>query len=369
MAAQDLPSITCDRRAFTSQRCDVSKPDRLGYYSKKGNDCERTISVDLRTDNASYLNPTSYRMRGILTAPYQSPLSETYNLADGFDRYVPPVNVGNRLDNLYEWLVRTNRAKRPDTKYLWQLGVIAQFGRWNKYPIELACTRIGRTAFICPFENAEKKEHFDSQEQLRNTYRQVKFAQLMTKGFRAHGTMHADRTYHHVLGTRLENLDERRADRQVIKILYPAQIYALDRSDKTNSTPVEIRCERDDFEASRRWYCKALKWYLQARFSGAEKILVGMRKDNELVGITEVPVEWLRRTAEEKGYWHANISYGFLHRLLNGIRFLLRDMREGECLRVKHVPEKRVFTFEMLHTNEMFLSGPLVQKYAGHLLP
>lgn len=136
MAAQDLQTITCDRRAFTKERCDISKPDRLGYYSKKENEREKTISVDLKTDNASYLNPTSYRLRGLhlsfavksltrlpgfLTDPYQALLSQTYNLAAGFDRFVPPLTVGNRLDNLYEWLLRTKRANRPDTEFLSQV--------------------------------------------------------------------------------------------------------------------------------------------------------------------------------------------------------------------------------------------------------
>lgn len=133
---------------------------------------------------------------------------------------------------------------------------------------------------------------------------------------------------------------------------------------------MEIRCERHDFERNPTWYRKALKWYLQARFSGAEKILVGMRNDSELVGVTEVPVEWLRESAEAQGLWHANISFGFLHRLLDEIRFRMNDVPEGECLRVTHQPKSRVFSFAKMDTKgQTFLSVPLMQRYAPHLLP
>ena len=48
----------------------------------------------------------------------------------------------------------------------------------------------------------------------------------MTKGFNARSA-HTDRTYHHVLGTRLVNPDEA-PHRSVIKVVYPSQIYALE---------------------------------------------------------------------------------------------------------------------------------------------
>lgn len=122
---RDPNTISCDPRAFKEKRCDVSKPDRLGYYSKK-EDRTKTISVDLNTDNAAYLDQETYTLQGNLLRrfwkihvdildeleePRQEQLPVPYNLADGFDRYVPHTSVGNRLDNLYEWMLRTLRAK------------------------------------------------------------------------------------------------------------------------------------------------------------------------------------------------------------------------------------------------------------------
>ncbi|KAH7720118.1 dom-3 [Aphelenchoides avenae] len=383
---RDPNTISCDPRAFKEKRCDVSKPDRLGYYSKK-EDRTKTISVDLNTDNAAYLDQETYTLQDELEEPRQEQLPVPYNLADGFDRYVPHTSVGNRLDNLYEWMLRTLRAKERhgrlpplcqvtcqadviiDRSTLSDLGMIPHYSGKMNYATELACTRIGRTVFICPFQNAEKDEHFETEEQRMNSFRQTKFAQLMTKGFKAHGKVHANKTYHHVLGTWLTNERETRKERKVIKILYPSQIYALDPSDETNSTPVEIRCERHDFEAEWPWYRKALKWYLQARFSGADKVLVGMRDGDDLVGVTELPVDWIRRTAEEKGFWQANVSFAFLHRLLGEIRVRLRDMTDGECLRVTHEPRTRIIRFAHMHTDQTFLSAPLLERYARHLTP
>lgn len=83
-----------------------------------------------------------------------------------------------------------------------------------------------------------------------NSFRQTKFAQLMTKGFKAHGKVHANKTYHHVLGTWLTNERETRKERKVIKILYPSQIYALDPSDETSEYSVWLEqsyCDPDYF--------------------------------------------------------------------------------------------------------------------------
>lgn len=127
-----------------------------------------------------------------------------------------------------------------DRSTLSDLGVLPQYSNWNKYAVELACMRIGHTVFVCPFENAEKKQHFDSEEQRLNYYRQAKFAQYVTKGRTSRQTVYSNRTYHHVLGTRLTDPGAPKK-RQVIKVLYPAQIYALDGEDRESECCLFVR--------------------------------------------------------------------------------------------------------------------------------
>lgn len=49
-----------------------------------------------------------------------------------------------------------------DRSTLSDLGMIPHYSGKMNYATELACTRIGRTVFICPFQNAEKDEHFET---------------------------------------------------------------------------------------------------------------------------------------------------------------------------------------------------------------
>ncbi|KAH7727985.1 dom-3 [Aphelenchoides avenae] len=326
--------------------------------------------------NARCIDSKWGALKGEIAQPHFIELSEPYNLVEGFEhRCASLPNGGNRLDNMYEWTTRNNRARTQaslsqvlhntdvviDRSTLSDLGIFAQYTRWGAYPTRMACTRIGNTVFICPFDEA-KKQHFNSDEQRLLSYQLAKFVQLLTKGFDARGAF-TDRTYHHVLGTRLVNPDAS-ARKSVIKVVYPSQIYALEAFNSEN--PIEFRCEQEGAEPN---YKKYLKWYLQARFSGADTMLVGIKRDNALVGIRVVPVEWLRQSAEANGSWKANISIGFLHRFLQEICRRVRAMAEGECLIVEHEDGKRQFKCQKTadHATSMF-SARFLERYAAHLI-
>lgn len=77
--------------------------------------------------------------------------------------------------------------------------------------------------------------------------------------------------------------------------------------------------------------------YLQSRFSNASNMLVGMREDDRLVSLTQLPVDWLRDAAERQGFC-ADVSYCFLYKFLHQIRAELAQMDECRTLVAFYTP-------------------------------